>query len=35
MSFNDDPRTSHADVVALLDRTIDHLATKVPRFIPA
>jgi hypothetical protein len=29
MSFNDDPRTSHEDVIALLDRTIGHLASKV------
>jgi hypothetical protein len=25
MLFNDDPRTRHEDVIALVDRTIDHL----------
>jgi hypothetical protein len=30
MWFNDNPRTSHADVMALFDRTIDSLASTVP-----
>ena len=28
--FNDDPDTGHEDVMALFDRTIDHLTNKVP-----
>jgi hypothetical protein len=28
MAFNDDARTSHGDVVTLLDRTINNLASK-------
>ena len=35
MWFNDDPRTSHADVMALFDRTIDSLASKVPAYVSA
>ena len=35
MWFNDDPRTSHADVMALFDRTIDNLASKVPVYVSA
>ena len=33
MWFNDDPRTSHADVMALFDRTIDNLASKMPVYV--
>jgi len=29
MYFNDDERTTHSDVVALYDRTIEHLASRV------
>jgi hypothetical protein len=32
MTFNDDPRTKHEDVMALLDRTIDRLTTMVSRY---
>jgi hypothetical protein len=32
-SFNDDPRTSHDDVMGLFDRTICSLTTKVPAYI--
>ena len=32
MSFNDDPRTKHADVVALIDRTIERLMCTVPQY---
>ena len=35
MSLNDGPRTTHADVMALFDRTIDHLAYMVPNSVPA
>ena len=35
MWFNDDPRTSHADVMALFDRTIDYLAGKMPAYVSA
>ena len=30
MSLNDDPRTTHEDVMALFDRTISHLASTAP-----
>jgi hypothetical protein len=30
IAFNDDPLTRHGDVLALLDRTIDHLARAAP-----
>jgi hypothetical protein len=30
IAFNDDLRTQHEDVLALLDRTIDHLARAAP-----
>jgi hypothetical protein len=30
IAFNDDPHTSHDDVIALLDRTIDHLVSTAP-----
>jgi hypothetical protein len=33
--FNDDPLTTHGDVLALLDRTISHLASRVPEYVPA
>jgi len=29
MAFNDNTRTSHEDVMALFDRTIHHLASKI------
>jgi hypothetical protein len=32
-SFNDDPRTSHDDVLGLFDRTICSLTTKMPAYI--
>ena len=35
MWFNDDPRTSHADVMALFDKAIDNLASKVPAYVSA
>ena len=35
MWFNDNPRTSHADVMALFDRTIDSLASRVPAYVSA
>jgi hypothetical protein len=33
MCFNDNPRTTHEDVMALFDRTIDHLAVKAPVYV--
>jgi hypothetical protein len=33
MWFNDDSRTSHEDVMALFDRAICNLTTKVPSYI--
>ena len=33
--FNDSPRTKHEDVMALFDRTIDHLTRKAPAYMPA
>ena len=33
--FNDHAATTHGDVLALLDRTISHLAGKVPEHVPA
>ena len=33
MWFNDDRRTSHADMMALFDRAIDHSMSKTPAFI--
>src|SRR6478736_3635523 len=35
MSLNDDPRTTHEDVMALFDRTISHLARTAPISGPA
>jgi hypothetical protein len=35
MSLNDDPRTTHEDVIALLDRTISHLARTAPISVAA
>ena len=35
MSLNDDPRTTHEDVMALFDRTISHLASTAPISVPA
>ncbi len=35
MWFNDDPRTTHDDVMLLFERTIDHLASKVPVSVSA
>ena len=34
IAFNDDPHTRHDDVLALLDRTIDHLASTAPSASP-
>ena len=31
--FNDDPGTKHEDVIALFDRTIDHLTIKAPVYV--
>ncbi len=33
--FNDSPGTTHEDVMALFDGTIDHLMSKVPAYMPA
>jgi len=35
MWFNDDPRTKHEDVMALFDRAVDHLTSRVPAYILA
>jgi len=35
ISLNDDPRTTHKDVMALFDRTISHLAGMAPIGVPA
>jgi hypothetical protein len=35
MSLNDDPRTTHEDVMALFDRTISHLASTARVRVPA
>jgi len=35
MSVNDDPYTTHDDVMALIDRTINHLASATPISVPA
>ena len=35
MSLNDDPRTTHEDVMALFDWTIGHLASTAPISVPA
>ena len=35
IAFNDDPHTRHGDVIALLDRTIDHLAHAASLRVPA
>ena len=35
ISLNDGPRTRHEDVMALFDRTIDHLASTAPIRLPA
>jgi hypothetical protein len=32
--FNDSPQTTHADVVALLDRAIDHAVGRTPMYVP-
>ena len=32
MWFNDHNRTAHADVLALLDRAINHMASKMPAY---
>jgi hypothetical protein len=34
MRFNDSPRTTHDDVIALFDRTIQHLAAMAPLNLP-
>jgi hypothetical protein len=34
-AFNDRRRTQHADVLALLDRAIEHLHTRVPQYLVA
>ena len=33
--FNDDPRTRHDDVLALFDRVIHYLTSKIPDYISA
>ena len=35
MALNDDPRTTHEDVMALFDRTISRLASMAPISVPA
>jgi hypothetical protein len=35
IAFNDDPHTSHDVVIALLDRTIDHLVSTAPLHVAA
>jgi hypothetical protein len=35
MSLNDDPRTTHEDVMVLFDRTISQLANTAPISVPA
>jgi hypothetical protein len=35
IAFNDDLLTQHEDVLALLDRTIDHLVSTAPLRVPA
>src|SRR5215831_3872336 len=35
MSFNDFPRTTQHDVLALFDRAIRHLASRVPEYVTA
>lgn len=35
MSFNDDRRTGHENVIALIDRTIQHLVVRAPQFVSA
>lgn len=35
MSFNDDRRTRHENVIALIDRTIQHLMAGVPQLVSA
>ncbi len=34
MSFNDDRRTCHENVIALIDRTIEHMMVRAPQFVP-
>jgi hypothetical protein len=35
MSFNDDRRTCHENVIALIDRTIQQLMVRAPQFVSA
>ena len=35
MSFNDDRQTRHEDVIALVDRTAQHLMDRVPQLVSA
>ena len=35
ISLNDGPRTRHEDVMALFDRTVEHLASTAPIRLPA
>ena len=35
IAFNDDPHTRHDDVIALLDRAIEHLASAAPVYVAA
>jgi len=35
MSFNDDRQTHHEDVIALVDRTAQHLMDRVPQLVSA
>jgi hypothetical protein len=35
MSFNDDRQTRHEDVIALVDRTIEHQMVRAPQFVAA
>lgn len=35
MSYNDDRRTRHENVIALIDRTVLHLMERTPQFVSA
>ena len=35
MSFNDNRQTRHEDVIALVDRTVQHLMDRVPQLVSA
>ena len=35
IAFNDDPHTRHDDVIALLDRAIEHLTSAAPVYVAA